>query len=106
MWHQSELQQLSRLWRSGQSTDAIAAKLHRGRTGVMVKLRELGLHRPSAPTAAKPPARSASPIQFQLNRSAIIRRKLNPGAHPIPFTKNELNDMLAEAVRNTSRLPH
>jgi hypothetical protein len=111
MWHDSEIRELTELWQSGLSHDAIAAQLHRGRTTVLVKLRELGLHREreqsGRPAKTSPREGAAAPPRhrYGLNRVAIVHRKFDRLAQPIPFTKQELHNMLVEAVRNTLQLP-
>jgi GcrA cell cycle regulator len=105
-WNVKELALLQKLWANGRSAGEIANKLGQTRNAVCAKLLRMGLKRGHKPPTASPKIVSAPksrPIQSAactrsvdkvVSRKPVVRNQKE-------FTKSQLYDMLAEAVRNT-----
>jgi GcrA cell cycle regulator len=105
-WDGKEVALLYKLWANGQSAGEIANRLGQSRNAVCAKLLRMGLKRGHKPPTASPKIVSvpkAKPMQ-----SAACARSADRAVWRRPvvrqqkeFTKSQLYDMLAEAVRNT-----
>jgi GcrA cell cycle regulator len=105
-WDVKEVALLRKLWANGQSAGQIAVKLGQSRNAVSAKLLRLGLKRGHKPPMASP--KIVSVAKERSMRSAASLRRVDkvvsrkPAApQPKEFTKSELYDMLAKAIRNT-----
>jgi GcrA cell cycle regulator len=122
-WNASDVALLRALWTKGRSAGQIATRLGHGRNAVCGKLQRMGLKRGHKPPTAKPkivsvPKRrpagarvaaspaSVTPPARPMPKPALRRSgDRGPTLRPIEFTKDQLYEMLAEAIANTSRLP-
>jgi GcrA cell cycle regulator len=105
-WDAKEVGLLYKLWANGLSAGEIANRLGQSRNAVCAKLLRMGLKRGHKPPTASPKivsVRKAKPTQLAActrsvdrvvwRKQVVLRQK--------EFTKSQLYDMLAEAVRNT-----
>ena len=106
-WDAKEVALLRRLWANGQSAGQIAAKLGLSRNSVCAKLLRMGLKRSHKPPTANPrivstpkAAKRALSAASLRREDKVVSRKLDVREHK-SFSKRQLYDMLAEAVRNT-----
>lgn len=102
MWNSENIELLKRLWSRGQSAGQIAERLDCSRSAVTAKLQRLGLRRAHKPPTSKPmilPARSTK--SSDAKRSRPMRRAHKP-AKRAEYSQQELYEMLAQAVKNTS----
>jgi len=105
-WDAKEVALLKKLWANGQSAGQIANRLGQSRNAVCAKLLRMGLKRGHKPPTANPkivsvpkarPTQLAActrPVDKVVWRKPVVRQQQE-------FTKRQLYDMLAEAVRNT-----
>jgi GcrA cell cycle regulator len=105
-WDVKEVALLQKLWANGESAGEIANKLGQTRNAVCAKLLRMGLKRGHKPPTASPKIVSvpkATRIQSAactrsvdrvVSRKSVVRDQKE-------FTKSQLYDILAEAVRNT-----
>src|SRR6476661_6922366 len=110
-WDAEDVALLKKLWATGESAAQIARLLGHSRNAVCAKLLRLGLKRGHKPPTSKPKivsvpkrkpallAACARPVH-----KVVSTRKL-VASQPKEFTKSRLNEMLAEAIANTTRLP-
>jgi GcrA cell cycle regulator len=110
-WTPGAIEQLTSLWRSGQSAGQIAKRLSVSRSACCAKLQRLGLCRAHKPPTAKPKIVAApkhpTPIEIPPVVAPTIAA-VDPLHRPVPprqlrprYSKAELRAMLAEAVHNT-----
>jgi GcrA cell cycle regulator len=105
-WDVKEVALLRKLWASGQSAGQIAIELGQSRDAVSAKLLRLGLKRGHKPPTASPKIVSVAKARL-IQSAASLRRvdkvvsRKSTARQRKEFTKNELYDMLAKAVRNT-----
>lgn len=118
-WDAEDLALLRKFWAGGHSAGQIAARLGHSRNAVCAKLKRMGLKRGHKPPTAKPRILSMS-TRPQRPLVSVPKRKpaqlaacarpvdkvvssRNPAVtQPKEFTKRQLYDMLADAVRNTN----
>src|SRR3984893_16437828 len=105
-WDAEDVARLKKLWAVGRSAAQIARRLGYSRNAVCAKLTRLGLKRGHKPPTAKPKIRPvpkrrpallaacARPVAKMVSRKTVVKQ-------PKEFTKRELYDMVADAVRNT-----
>jgi GcrA cell cycle regulator len=96
---------LKQLWSAGQSAAQIARRLGCSRNAVCGRLTRLGLKRGHKPPTAKPkirPTPKRRPALAACTRP-VPKKLLKPQERQQPkkFSKRQLYDILAEAVRNT-----
>jgi GcrA cell cycle regulator len=96
MWNAANVRLLKTLWAKGHSSGQIAAKLNCSRSAVCAKLQRLGLQRRHAPPTAKPKIVKVPKVVAHPSPPHAQR----PLAR-VEFTKRQLYEMLAAAVRNT-----
>jgi GcrA cell cycle regulator len=99
MWNDANVALLKDLWSRGYSASDIAGKLEGcSRSAVCAKLQRLGLKR-----AHKPP--TSKPVILSVRRRAVEAVPRAPTARKsferVNYTKRELQEMLAKAVKNT-----
>jgi GcrA cell cycle regulator len=101
-WDAKDLVTLKKLWTAGQSAAQIAHRLGYSRNAVCAKLLRMGLKRGHKPPTANPkiiarPSLAAChrPVEKVMSSRKPVTRQ------PREFTKRQLYEMLAEAVRNT-----
>src|SRR5450759_1304272 len=101
-WDAKDLATLKKLWTAGQSAAQIAHRLGYSRNAVCAKLLRMGLKRGHKPPTANPkiiarPSLAAChrPVEKVMSSRKPVTRQ------PREFTKRQLYEMLAEAVRNT-----
>ena len=104
-WDAKDVALLKELWATGQSAAQIARRLGCSRNAVCGRLTRLGMKRGHKPPTAKPkirPVRKGRPALAACTRPAAkkVSRK-TVGRQPKEFSKRQLYDTLAEAVRNT-----
>lgn len=99
-WTPAAVKQLTTLWRVGHSAGQIAAKLNCSRSAVCAKLQRLGLKRGHKPPTAKPVIVSVPKRPVPANQ---LSQPPQPQQHlvRVNYTKRQLYEMLAQAVRNT-----
>jgi GcrA cell cycle regulator len=105
-WDAEDVALLKKLWAAGRSAAQIAGRLGYSRNAVCAKLTRLGLKRGHKPPTAKPkirpvPKRKPALLAACARPVAKIVSRKEVGKRPKEFTKRQLYDMLAEAVRNT-----
>jgi GcrA cell cycle regulator len=103
-WDTKDVTLLKKLWTGGYSAGQIASRLGYTRNAVSAKLRRMGQKRGRKPPTASPkivlapkPKASAAcsrPVDKVSMRKPVPKQ-------PKEFTKRQLYDMLADAVRNT-----
>jgi GcrA cell cycle regulator len=105
-WDANEVALLRKLWANGQSAGQISTKLGQSRNAVCAKLLRMGLKRRHKPPTASPRIVSARKEKPKLSAASlrtvdkVVSRK--PAVRQQKsFTKSQLYDMLAKAVRNT-----
>ena len=111
MWDAASVALLKKLWVNGHSAGQIASRLGHSRNAVCAKLLRMGLKRRHKPPTAKPrivsvPKRKPSLLAAcarPVHKVVSTRKPVAP--QPKEFTKSRLNEMLAEAIANTTRLP-
>ena len=111
MWDAANVAVLKKLWACGHSAGQIASRLGHSRNAVCAKLLRMGLKRRHKPPTAKPmivsvPKRKPSLLAAcarPVHKVVSTRKPTAP--QPKEFTKSRLNEMLAEAIANTTRLP-
>ena len=105
-WDAKDIGLLTRLWSSGQSAAQIARRLGCSRNAVCGMLTRQGLKRGHKPPTARPKIRPppklrptsaacARPVAKKVSRNAAESQQ------PKQFSKQQLYEMLAEAVKNT-----
>ncbi|MCK1732824.1 GcrA cell cycle regulator [Bradyrhizobium sp. 138] len=106
-WDARDIELLTRLWSAGQSAAQIARRLGCSRNAVCGMLTRQGLKRGHKPPTARPkirpppklrPASSAAcarPVAKKVSRNKAERQQ------PKEFSRQQLYDMLADAIRNT-----
>lgn len=87
-WNDQDIALLAKLWAAGLSTRQIGHRLHYSNGAICGKINRLGLKRGDVP-AAKPVIVAPVPVPHP-----VPRKRLD-------FTKPQLREMLAQAVRNT-----
>ncbi|THD48126.1 MAG: GcrA cell cycle regulator [Bradyrhizobium sp.] len=99
MWDTAEVKLLTKLWAKGHSAGQCGKRLHYSRSAVCGKLQRLGLKRGHRPPTAKPIITSVprSPVPVEPVRA----ERMPTPAKPVPLTKKQMYEMLAQAVRNT-----
>ncbi len=106
-WDAEDLALLKKLWASGQSAAQISRRLGHSRNAVCAKLTRLGLKRGHKPPTAKPrimpvPKRRPASLAACARPVAKVVSSRKPAERqPKEFSKRQLYDMLAEAVKNT-----
>jgi GcrA cell cycle regulator len=105
-WDAEDVALLKKLWATGRSAGQIARRLGYSRNAICAKLTRLDLKRGHKPPTAKPKIR---PVPKR--RPALLVACSRPAAKIVSrkivmlqleeYTKRQLYDMLAEAVRNT-----
>jgi GcrA cell cycle regulator len=104
-WDTKDVALLKQLWAAGQSAAQIARRLGCSRNAVCGRLTRLGLKRGHKPPTAKPKIRPAPKRRPALAACArpVLKRSSKPQKRQQPkdFSKRQLYDILAEAVRNT-----
>jgi GcrA cell cycle regulator len=107
MWSDENVKLLTDLWTNGLSAGQIAARLGCSRSMVCAKLQRLGLKRGPKPPTAKPVILAVrKPPGDLVRRPSPVRHEppLPSPRRPLPhvdYTKPQLYEMLAQAVRNT-----
>lgn len=106
-WDARDIGLLTRLWSAGQSAAQIARRLGCSRNAVCGMLTRQGLKRGHKPPTARPKIRPppklrptssaacARPVAKKVSRNTAERQQ------PKEFSRQQLYDMLADAVRNT-----
>jgi|SRR6516225_8461911 GcrA cell cycle regulator len=103
MWDKENVERLRKLWLCGESAGQIAAKLNCSRSAVCAKLQRLGLRRAPKPPTSKPAILAARKAPFAVKRSAPIQRTRKRAAPKrAEYTRRQLYEMLAQAVKNTT----
>ena len=111
MWDAASIALLKKLWASGYSAGQIANRIGHSRDAVCAKLLRMGLRRGHKPPTAKPkivsvPKRKPALLAACTRPVDKVRSTRKPATRePKEFTKSRLNEMLAEAIANTARLP-
>jgi len=104
-WDTKDVALLKQLWAAGLSAAEIARRLGYSRNAVCGRLARLGLKRGHKPPTAKPkirPAPKRRPALAACARPAVKKlSKPRGGQQSKEFSKRQLYDILAEAVRNT-----
>src|SRR3977135_908321 len=105
-WDAKDVALLKKLWAVGQSAAQIARRLGYSRNAVCAKLTRLCLKRGHKPPTAKPkirpvPKRAAALLAACARPEAKKVSRKTVRRQPKEFSKRQLYDMLAEAVRNT-----
>ena len=106
-WDEEDVALLKRLWAAGQSADQIARRLGYSRNAVCAKLLRMGLKRGHKPPTAKPKIWSASKRKTTLLAACarpvhkVVSKRKPAVRQPKEFTKRQLYEMLAQAVRDT-----
>ena len=97
-----DVELLKKLWACGQSAGQIAAKLNYSRSAACAKLQRLGLRRSPKQPTNKPVILSARKAPFAIKRSALVQRaKKRTAPERAEYTRRQLYEMLAQAVKNT-----
>ncbi|MCJ9701961.1 MULTISPECIES: GcrA family cell cycle regulator [unclassified Bradyrhizobium] len=106
-WDAKDVGLLTTLWSAGQSAAQIARRLGCSRNAVCGMLSRQGLKRGHKPPTARPKIRPppklrppssaacAHPVAKKVSRNTSARQQ------PKEFSRQQLYDMLADAVRNT-----
>ena len=106
-WDAKDIELLTRLWSAGHSAAQIARRLGCSRNAVCGMLTRQGLKRGHKPPTARPKIRQtpklratssaacALPVAKKVSRNAAERQQ------PKQFSKQQLYEILAEAVKNT-----
>jgi GcrA cell cycle regulator len=101
-WDAKNVALLKKLWASGHSAGQIATRLGYSRNAVCAKLLRMGLKRGHKPPTSKPKiiarpslAACARPVEKVMSSRKPVTQQ------PKEFTKRQLYEMLAAAVRNT-----
>lgn len=111
MWDADSVALLKKLWVRGYSAGQIASCLGLSRNAVCAKLLRMGLKRGHKPPTAKPkivsvPKRKPSSLAACAHPvHKVVSTRKPVATQPKEFTKSRLNEMLAEAIANTMRLP-
>jgi GcrA cell cycle regulator len=111
MWDAASVALLKKLWVGGHSAGQIASRLGHSRNAVCAKLLRMGLKRGHKPPTAKPKIVSIPKRKPSLLAACarpvhkVVSTRKPVASQPKEFTKSRLNEMLAEAIANTTRLP-
>jgi GcrA cell cycle regulator len=105
-WDAEDVALLKKLWAAGRSAAQIACRLGYSRNAVCAKLTRLDLKRGHKLPTAKPkirpvPKRRPVLLAACAHPAEKIASRKTVMLQPKRFTKRQLYDMLAEAVRNT-----
>src|SRR3982074_1544401 len=111
MWDAATVAVLKKLCASGHSAAQIATRLGHSRNAVCAKLLRMGLKRGHKPPTAKPKIVSVPKRKPALLAACarpvhkVVSTRKPTAPQPKEFTKSRLNEILAEAIANTTRLP-
>ncbi|TFV80576.1 GcrA cell cycle regulator [Bradyrhizobium frederickii] len=105
-WDAKDIGLLTRLWSAGQSAAQIARRLGCSRNAVCGMLTRQGLKRGHRPPTARPkirPSPKLKPTSAACTRPVAkkVSRKAPERQQPKQFSKQQLYEILAEAVKNT-----
>jgi GcrA cell cycle regulator len=105
-WDAEDVALLKKLWSVGQSAEQIARRLGYSRNAVCAKLLRIGLKRGHPPTAnpkivSVPKRKQASLAACARPAAKVVSSRKPVATQPKEFTKRQLYEMLAQAVRNT-----
>src|SRR6478752_239527 len=112
-WDAKDVALLKELWAAGYSAGQIASRLGHSRNAVSAKLKRMGHKRGHKPPTANPrivavptrrpsaAAACAQPVDRGVSKAKVVSKTKPVAAPAKEFTKRELYDMLASAVRNT-----
>lgn len=101
MWDTAEVKLLTKLWAKGHSAGQCGKRLHCSRSAVLGKLQRLGLKRGHRPPTAKPIITSVPKRPVPVILEPVKAARMPTPAKPVPLTKKQMYEMLAQAVRNT-----
>jgi GcrA cell cycle regulator len=101
MWDTAEVKLLTKLWAKGHSAGQCGKRLHYSRSAVCGKLQRLGLKRGHRPPTAKPITTSVPKRLVPVILEPVKAERMPTPAKPVPLTKKQMYEMLAQAVRNT-----
>jgi GcrA cell cycle regulator len=106
-WDENDIALLKKLWADGHSAGQIASRLGYSRNAVSAKLKRMGQKR-----GHKPPTANPKIVSVPKRKTALLAACARPAdrvvsprkpapSQPKEFTKRQLYDMLADAIRNT-----
>ncbi len=108
-WDANDLVLLKELWADGRSAGQIATRLGYSRNAVSAKLKRMGWKRGRKPPTAKPKIVSVPKPRPALRAACarpadrVVSARRRPASQTKEFTKRQLYELLAQAVRNTGK---
>jgi GcrA cell cycle regulator len=98
-WKPSKVRRLETLWAKGLSASQVGKQLGCSRSAVCGKVDRLNLPSRVQWSSVKPPVKLVQPTMEV--KPVLSPERMRRPVNPVPLTKAEMYEMLAEAVRNT-----